>query len=80
MNRGLCRFVSGGLKFGVVIMTVHMECKSLANLTEGKTAEETYLIGVCSEGLSFLHVIQTFMQDNGFKSKVLTYSFPLSDS
>jgi hypothetical protein len=66
MNRGCCRFVSDGLEFGVVIMTVHMKCKSLPNLTEGKTAEETYLIDVCLECLCFLHVIHTFIQDNGF--------------
>jgi len=57
MNRGLCRFVSDGLEFVVVIMTVHMKC-ALANLTECKQSEETYLIGVSLEYLSFLHVIR----------------------
>jgi hypothetical protein len=56
MNRGLCRFVSDELEFVVVIMTVHMKC-ALANLTECKQSEETYLVGVSSECLNFLRVI-----------------------
>jgi len=69
MNRGFCRFVSDGLEFGVAIMTVHMKCKSLADLTESRQSNETYLIDVCLECLNFLHVIRktrTLIQDNGF--------------